>query len=388
MARPEPLRVMHVLEAFLGGTRRFLLDVLTGLPADRFRQHAVVSLQRASHGEEDCERLRAAGVEVTALQMRRGLRPASDWAALRELRRAMMEWRPQVVHGHSAKGGFLARAAARGLEVDARPAVIYSPHCFPFQMRVGHLQRRLYLGLERLAGPWADVIMAVSEAEADLGRRAGVRPRQGYRAVPLGVDCESFTSEPARSRAELGLPEGRLVGMIGALNRQKAPGLLLEAFGRAARSLPGVCLVFVGDGPLRAALEAQARASLPPGAVHFAGYRTDVAAILPHLDVAVLSSLWEGMPYSLLEAMAAARPVVVPDLPGVADAVAEAGAGVCFQAGGARSLAPALAAMMALPSGSLASFGEAGRRYAQERHSPGEMLSTLASIYEDLAPKP
>jgi len=378
---------LHVLEAMLGGTRRYLMDVALGLPRESFRQHVVISLRRAEQGAKDVETLRAAGVEVTVLPMRRNLSPLTDLSCLAALRHIIVAWRPHVIHGHSAKGGFLARWAARGQRLHPRPVVIYSPHCFPFQMRTDPLRRALYLWLERLAAPWCGLIVAVSEAEAEIGQRAGLKPSQGYRVVPPGLNVSQYPMVPRYPRSQLGLPAGRLLGVVGALSPQKAPALALKAFQRIASDFPDTVMVFVGDGPLRGWLEAAAAAAKLANRVAFLGHRHDVPELLPHFCAVVLSSRWEGMPYSLLEAMAAARPVVAPNIPGVADAVVGAGAGICFQSGSVPSLAAALAAMLALPADVVAAFGTAGRRLVEAQYAVAASVSRLAEIYQDCAAK-
>ncbi|MCX7597999.1 MAG: glycosyltransferase [Armatimonadetes bacterium] len=378
---------MHVLEAMLGGTRRYLLDVALGLPRESFHQHVVVSLCRAERAEEDVEALRAASVEVTVLPMRRNLSPASDLSCMRALRRILFAWKPNVIHGHSAKGGFLARWAAHGLPMHPRPAIMYSPHCFPFQMRTDPLRRAMYLGLERLAASWCDVIVAVSEAEAEVGRQAGLRPRWGYEVVPPGLDAGKYSTIPRLSRAELGLPSGRILGFVGAMSHQKAPDIALHAFARMAADFPDASLVFVGDGPLRRRLEGCSIAAGLGNRVAFLGHRRDVPDLLPHFDAVVLTSRWEGLPYALLEAMAAARPVVAADLPGVADVVSRAGAGICFQSGSVSSAAAALGAMLALPESALTALGAAGRQYVEACFTLTGALGGLAELYQHSAVK-
>lgn len=375
--------MLHVLEAMLGGTRRYLIDVALGLPRDTFCQHVAISLRRAEEPEDDVETLRAAGVGVTVLPMRRNLSPRADLLCLKALRRLILAWRPHIIHGHSAKGGFLARRAACSVTVQPPPVVIYSPHCFPFQMRTDPLRRALYLWLERLAAPWCDVIVAVSEAEVEIGQRAGLRPRFGYRVVPPGLKVGEYPTSPRLPRDKLGLPAGRLLGFVGALGHQKAPDIALSAFARVADEFPDARLVFVGDGPLRRRLEASVAGGKLAACVAFLGHRRDVADLLPHFDAMVLTSRWEGLPYSLLEAMAAARPVVAPDLPGVAEVVHRAGAGICFQTGSVCSAAKAIAAFLSLSAPAIAVLGEAGRRYVEARYSLADTLSRLAEIYQD-----
>ena len=384
---PRPLRLLHVLEAFLGGTRRFLLDVCDGLPREDFHQHALVSPLRAEDFG-DIERLRASGVEVSLLPMERKVSPVSDFRCYLALRRLLYAWRPDVLHAHSSKAGFLARAAAESLPIEERPTVIYSPHCFAFQARTGALHHFLYRTLERLAAAWTDAYVFVGQGEVNAALEAGLHPRREAHLLPLPVDATRFTATPTRSRADLGLPDGRLLAVVGGLRPQKAPDLALHAFAEASPDLPDARLVFVGDGPLRPSLDAlTARLGLTPR-VTFLGSRGDLPDLLPHFEAVVLASLWEAMPYSILEAMAASRPIVSSDLSGPADEVAEARAGLTFHPHRRHSLAAAIRGIMMIPASQRSAFGASAAASVRARHNPIESMAALGSIYQALAPNP
>lgn len=386
-APPRPVRLLHVLEAFLGGTRRFLLDVCDGLPRADYAQHAVVSPLRADDFG-DVERLRASGVEVSLLPMMRSLHPVSDLRCFLALRRILFGWRPHVLHAHSSKAGFLARAAAESLPVEERPAVVYSPHCFAFQARTGYLRHLLYLHLERMASAWTDTYVFVGSGEVSAATQAGLHPRSESYVLALPVDASRFSSTPTRARAELGLPEGRLLGMVAALRPQKAPDLALRAFAEASADLADTRLVMVGDGPLRPRLDALAGRLRVSDRVSFLGSRDDLPDLLPHFEAMILPSLWEAMPYSILEAMAAARPVVVSDLRGLADTVVEARAGLTFHCHRGPSLASAIRGILTIPGPKRAAFGASGEAFIRTHHNPAESMVALSSIYQALLGNP
>ncbi|MCD6351261.1 MAG: glycosyltransferase, partial [Armatimonadetes bacterium] len=369
----RPLRLMHVVEAMTGGPRRFVLDMVQGLPPDRFAQHVVLSLERDPVGEADVEAIEAAGAEVTEVPMTRSISPLRDLAALKAIRRVIEDWRPDVVHGHSSKGGFLARAALRAAQAGG-PARVYSPHCFAFQAQVGPLRRWVYKELERRAAAWTDLFVLLSAGEERAAQQAGLAPADKLRRVLLGIDAQAFSPSRKVSRASLGLPEGRLVGSVGALRPQKAPQLLVRAFARVAREYPATRLVLVGEGPLRGEVERLVQTEGLEGRVFLLGHREDVAALMPHLAVFVLASLWEGLPYALLEAMACGVPVVVPGLEGMGEVVVEAGAGLVYEPGRPQALAGALAAALRAPAAEVAGWGRAGREYVLQRHTKEQML--------------
>jgi glycosyltransferase involved in cell wall biosynthesis len=375
---------MHVLEAMTGGTRRFLLDVALGLPREEFVQHVVISLRRDPMADEDLQALEAGGVEVSVVDLTRHISPLKDFAGYRTVRELVRAWRPHIVHGHSSKGGFLARAAARRAHLSPAPRTLYSPHCFAFQAPLGAARRRFYVALERLAVRWTDAFLLVSSGERKAALGAGLCHEGAVRMINLGVDTRQFTPQVLVSRQELGLPEGKLIGTVTSLRPQKAPLLLIEGFRRISMRFPAARLVVAGDGPMREQVAQLIRRYHLEERVYLLGYRTDIAQMLPHFSVLVMTSAWEGLPYALLEALACACPAVVPDLEGVADIVGSARAGVVFQPLQAASLAAALELVLSMDSEELKAWGEAGRKYVEQHHSKDAMVGALASLYKEL----
>ncbi|MBU0609558.1 MAG: glycosyltransferase, partial [Armatimonadetes bacterium] len=226
----SPIRLLHVLEATVGGTRRHLLDLCLGLPPERFQQHIVCATLRDERFGEDIKALRQAGVEVTDLPMRREISAPSDWRCLRQLRDVIAQWQPQVVHGHSSKGGFLARLAVRGLK--PRPKVVFNPHGFAFQMRTSALKRNMYVALERYAARWTDALVAGCESQKQLALTHGLLPAERIAIIPNGVRVADFEAAGDRGavRAALGLPvAARVAGTVAALVSQKGVEYLVRA---------------------------------------------------------------------------------------------------------------------------------------------------------------
>lgn len=375
------IRLLHVLEATVGGTRRHLLDLCGGLPADRFLQHVVYSSVRNPGFEADARLLREAGIETTPLPLRRRIEPVEDWHCLCALTRLMRDWRPEVLHGHSSKGGFLARLAGRRL-----PGVrtVYNPHGFAFQMRTSTFTHALYIALERLAGGYTDALVAACESQRSLALRYGLLPPERIEVIPNGICAESYASPGGSAlREELGIPAtARLVGTVAALSPQKGIKGLLKAAATVAAERPGTRFLVAGDGPLRPSLQRQLEPLGLEGVVTFAGLRADIPAVLAALDLFVLPSLWEGLPYALLEAGAAGLPVVASAVPGNVDLVRPGETGWLAAAGDDRDLAKQLLAALDDP--------DAGHKAANLRelvrreYSLRRMVDGHADLYERL----
>jgi glycosyltransferase involved in cell wall biosynthesis len=392
-----PIRLLHVLEATVGGTRRHLLDLCLGLPREQFDQHVVCSVLRDERFLQDIETLRGAGIEVTVLPMRRDISPLADGQCLRQLRGIMAQWRPDIVHGHSSKGGFLARLAAAGYPsassgpagkpppYSPRPKIVYNPHGFAFQMRTSSLRRWLYLALERYAGGMTDRLIAPCESQRGLAVRERIVPEDRVAIIPNGIRAEDFAVSVDRQqfRQALGVPaEATLIGTVAALSPQKGLEYLVRAAAAVGRERPGVHLVVAGEGPLRGPLERLAASLGAAEDTHFLGRRDDVPQLLAALDLFVLPSLWEGLPYALLEAGAAGVPVVATDIPGNADLIQPGETGLLARPGDPLDLAVTL--FRALDAPGLPHMAEALRERVRRDFTVEVMIEGHVRLYREL----
>ncbi len=378
------ITVAHVLEATAGGTRQYLLDVCLGLPAERFAQTAIVSLERDPEFAHDVEALEAAGVPVVVVPMVRQVCLRRDLRALRELRGFFRDHPFDIIHAHSSKAGMLGRVAAWQAHNPA--ARVYSPHAFAFTMAMGRPRRSLFRVLERLAGRITDLLVCTCESERELAVRHRIVPPWKAAVVRTGVDLRVFRprGEGHRVRAELDLPERhRLVGTVGALVEQKAHDLLIDAAPLVLEQMPHTSFVIVGSGPLEDELRARASALGLGRRMVLLGRRDDVPRILDALDLFVMPSRWEGMPYALIEAMAVGVPVVGSAIPGIVDVITPGHTGWLAQPDSPADLARAIVAALD-EEGMSASMAQAGRDLVMREHSSERMLSTLAALYQRL----
>jgi len=280
--------------------------------------------------------------------------------------------RADVSHGHSSKAGFLLRLAAA---IRRRGALcIFTPHGWSFWVAQGATER-VYVALERLAARWCAAIVAVSDAERDAGARERIgRPSQ-YRVIPNGVDLAKFGAEPSP------MP-GRIV-IVGRLARPKRPDLVVRALGRVLESHAEAELHVVGDGPLRPELELLVGELGLGESVRLLGAREDVERVLRDAACVVLASDWEACPFSVIEAMAAAVPVVATAVGGVPELVEHQGTGLLVPPGNDAALAAALVELLDDPARA-ASFGERGRIVAHERLSRERMTAQVLALYDEI----
>ncbi|HEX2292102.1 MAG TPA: glycosyltransferase [Gaiellaceae bacterium] len=356
-------RILHVTQPTDAGVARTVLDLVADQSA---RGWDVVV---ASPGGRFAARVGELGGRHVAWEAARAPGAGSSGETLR-LRRAIREVGPELVHLHSSKAGLAGRLALRG----SLPTV-FQPHAWSFEA-VDGIARRAALRWERLAARWADAVVCVSEAERARGEELGIRAR--WRVIPNGVDAARFERDRAKAREDrFGPAGGLLVLCVGRLSRQKGQDVLLDAWPAVERAVPGAALALLGDGPDEAALRARASRS-----VLVAGGREDVPTWLAAADVFVLPSRWEGLAYTLLEAMAAGRSVVATDVAGTAEALGgEAGAVV--PPGDPKALAEAIVQRLRHPA-LREREGEAGRRRARELFDLRRSTQATADLYAEL----
>ena len=246
--------------------------------------------------------------------------PVSDARALRQLCTIMTEGRFDVVHTHSAKAGALGRLAARATHT---PAVIHTFHGFPFHEFQSPWRRWTYIEVERRLAAITDRFLAVGSAVAAEAVRRRIAPVDRIRVIDSAISDDVVPRSPAarfRARGLLGVPPGmQVVGAVGRLDEQKAPLDFVAAFARLERE--DVLGVWVGDGPLRATVERDIRDRGLGERIVLLGHRRDVPELLPAFDVFALSSLYEGVPCAVVEAMRCGVPVVATAVNGVHEVV-------------------------------------------------------------------
>jgi glycosyltransferase involved in cell wall biosynthesis len=366
----RPVRVLHVLEATEGGTRRWLENVVRGVDPSRVRSSCICSTLRDESFLETVDDFRGRGVDVWVLNMRRAPRPVCDALNVVKIGRIIEGGQFDVVHAHSSKAGALVRLAARGKNASR---VVYTPHAFSFL--AGGLTAPAFSAFERQARRWTWRLVAVSEAEREAALRLGYEPG-AVCVIENGVEIPEAPSAPS-------VP-ARMVGFIGGLRRQKDPLAFVSACGHVHRRRREARFVVCGDGPLRHGCQSLAADIGFGGTMRFTGWRDDPRAELEALDIFVSCARYEGMSFALLDAMAAGRAIVATRVPGNDEVIRDGETGLLAEAGDARALADCIVRLMDEPA-LAARLGGRARQVAAERYTVERQLEMLESFYESAA---
>lgn len=373
---PSRRRVLRLITRLnVGGPARQAL-LLTRSLADDFPTRLAAGRPAPSEGELDDP-----AVEVTRVPLVRPLDPRRDAAAVRITRRLMNHDGVAIVHTHMAKAGAVGRIAARSLV--RRPRAVHTFHGHVLDGYFAPGTEQAFIQTERWLARTTDVLVAISPEIRDALLDLSIgRPAQ-YHVVPLGLDLDPYLAVDGpvgTFRADLGLgPEVPLVGVIGRLVPIKDHATLLLAIDQ----LPGVHLAVVGDGEMRASLEARVAEMGLGGRVHFTGWRVDMPAVLADLDVVALTSRNEGTPVALIEALAAARPVVATEVGGVASVVRHEETGLLAAAGDHRRISEAITRLLADPPHARR-LALAGREHVVHQFGARRLVEEIRALYEDL----
>ena len=356
MSRRSRILLLITL-AETGGAQTYVAGLLPAL-TDRY------DVTVAAHGDGPLvDAARAAGARWVPLRyVRRDLHPLYDLLGLLELVRLMRRVRPDILHANSSKAGLLGRVAAALVRVPVR---VFTVHGWAFKAYAG-AAATLFRWADRLMDPLTTVTICVSQREREAGLAARTCRADRTVVIPTAVDA----SPAPRARHDGDLPRVLTVGRLAA---PKDPLTLIRALAQVSHPF-SACVV--GDGPERAAVEAEIRAAGLGRAVELTGERRDVPDLLAAADVFALSSRSEGAPLSVLEAMAAGLPVVASNVGGLPELVADGETGVLVPPEDPAALAAALDRLLG-DAELRRTLGARGRDRVRERFD----LSTLREAH-------
>lgn len=308
------IRVLHVAQA-AGGVDRYIRMLFKYMDHEKFENILICS---HDFKREDYNGL-ADAFEYVDMQRSIG---RADIEAMRAVRKLIQKYHPDIVYAHSSKAGAIARVANIGLS----PRCIYNPHGWAFNMRRGCKKQMLYTVIERIAVPFCDKIICISEAEKQSALDKRICRENKLQVILNGVDIEEYEQRRAAglsntSRESCGIPKAAfVVGMVGRISEQKAPDVFIKAAKLIKEQIPSAYFVIVGDGEQRKKIEQYAEENALSASLLITGWVENASDYVDLFDVALLLSRWEGFGLVLAEYMLAGKPVIatrVDAIPGI-----------------------------------------------------------------------
>ena len=330
------------------------------------------------------------GYSVHPIPIARRISPFSNLTSLWRLYRLIRHERFDIVHVHTPVAAVLGRVAAKLARV---PVIVYTAHGFYFHELMAPWKRRLIIWVEKVLGRCCtDMLFTQSSEDRETAIRKGIANERKIIWIGNGVDTAVFVveSDPA-VRAELGLsPDDRVVGFVGRLVREKGVEELFEAMGQVIKEIPEAKLLVVGDTlasdrdrRTTERLQELIQRNNLEAAIKLTGFREDIPELLAIMDLFVLPSHREGMPRSILEAMAAGKPVVATNIRGCREEVVHGETGYLVPVRDPDKLAEVVIGI--LSDRMLAKrMGKAGRQRAVAFFDEAQVLEKQLGAYREL----
>ena len=295
------IRILHVVQA-AGGVDRYIRMLLKYLDKEEF-ENIMVCSQDFHKG--DYERL-ADGFEQIKMNRAIGM---SDLKSIREVRRRIKKYNPDIVYAHSSKAGAIARVADIGL----KNRCVYNPHGWAFNMRCSEKKKMMYTVIEKIAAPFCDKIICISDAEKQSALDKKICKEEKLQVIFNGVDIKAYENgtHGKVTRADLNIPEDAfVVGMVGRISPQKAPDVFVRMAKLVKDEVPNAHFVIVGSGNQEAEVRQYAEDNGFEDSLHITGWVNDPMSYVELFDIACLLSRWEGFGLVLPEYMMAEKPIV------------------------------------------------------------------------------
>ncbi len=373
MKSPGLIKVLHLLVSLpVGGAEGMVADIATGLDPQQFQVMVACIGPPGPLGQE----LQRAGHPVFSLGL--DIRRTPALKIVKAVRRLVRELRPDILHTHLYHPNLYGRLGALGLGLKGVVATIHNLY---------HRVKFHRCLLNSLLGRIFDYVLVFSPQVAKDVRRYDLVPSRRLRILSPGVRVGDLAGRqsPEEAKACLGVG-GFCVGTVARLEEQKGLEFLLAATALVQGEIADLNVLLVGDGQRRDSLRQFARNLNLEGVVQFLGSRRDVPKLLRAMDIFVLSSLWEGIPLTLLEAMEAGLPVISTRVGRAAEVIRDGENGRLVPAGDAKALATAILELYRQPEWRR-QWGQQARHTIVEHYSLDHFLRQFAEIYVELSGK-
>lgn len=342
-------KLLLIVEAMGGGVRRHVVDLINGLDKSQFTITLLYGKRRADASFlAQIQELEKEAQLIGSDNLVRELSPKQDYAALKEIKNVIREVQPDIVHCHSSKAGVLGRLAAKQMHIKK---IFYTPHAYSFQApEFSASKKAVFVAIERWMSRHATTMtFNVSKGERQCALENRLDKPEKFQVIYNGVPDIPLPSKD-EARKCLNLPiDVPVVGTTVRLNEQKDPFTFIKIAKNVIQSCPNTQFLYIGSGPLFEPMQKYIQEHQLDKNVHLCGYCEDAELLVPAFDVFLLTSLYEGFPYALLEALRAGAPIVATDTVGNNEIVLPGQNGELFKIGDVEDGARAVLNMLNNP---------------------------------------
>ena len=369
----------------IGGPAIISILLTTGLGKKRFDSILVTGI--IGEGEGDMSYLAEQyGVKPFIIpELGREISWKSDLVTLWKLIRLIRREKPDIIHTHTAKAGTLGRIAGILTGV---PCKVHTFHGHVFNNYFGPFKTKVFIWIERILARFTDRIIVISQLQYDeLCHKIKIAPPNKFSIIRLGFDLTEFLNSDAhrgKLRRELNISEDTLlVGIVGRLTAIKNHALFIKSAKKVSEKIANVKFIVVGGGELEPEMKELVVSLGIQDKVIFLSWRRDMPAIYADMDLAVLSSLNEGTPVTLIEAMASGKAVVSTAVGGVPDIVLDGQTGILVPFGDEEGFADAIVNLLE-DAEKRKQFGELGREFVNANYTKERLCADIERLYLDL----
>ncbi len=382
MTDPRPIKVLHLITRLIvGGAQENTISTARLLDPQRFEVEVICGPQTGSEGSLIEEALQS-GVKLSILpELVRELSPVKDFIALVKLFFILRKKKFSILHTHSSKAGILGRLAAK---LAGTPIILHTVHGWSFHDYMSTWRKRLFIFLEKFTAGFTHRLIVVTQKDIQKGLQQGIGKPEQYILIRSAIPLDEFLvpkGDEKRVREELGIPiNAPVIGTVGRLSPQKNPLDWLEIAARLARFQPECYFLLVGDGPMREEVERRIRELRLENQFVLTGLRRDVPDLLSVMDIFLLTSLWEGLPRVIPQAMCREVPIVAYASDGVAEVIEHEKTGFLCRPGEIETAARYCLQLLQSPE-LRESITRAAKKVATEQFDLRIMIQQLQALY-------
>jgi glycosyltransferase involved in cell wall biosynthesis len=320
LIKEKYMRILHIITRLdKGGSADVLLDLSAGLKGMGHDVYIAAGPTLHPQTDIDAFSLRS-GIPVYHIRhLTRDCYPLQDFLSFFEILKIIRKVKPDILHTHTSKAGFIGRIAGRiaGIKV-----AVHMPHGHVFYGYFNKIKTRIFVYLEKIASMFSDKIVTLTDIEKLEYLDEKIAPDNKIVAIPCGIDVDKFSSAQNTVRNEFGIsPDMPVIGWVGRAESVKGGEYFLRACQLIKKEMPHARFLVVGDGSLQGEMEALANSLNLSNEVKFAGYRTDMPEIMNSIDLLLHTPLNEGLGRVILEAMACGKPIVATNVGGIPEIV-------------------------------------------------------------------
>lgn len=372
------IKILYILEATSGGTQKHVIDIAKKIDKSEFQLDIIYSTDRNKNFVQESKGI---FYRTYGLPIRRSA-SFTDVSNILKMRRIIKENKYDIVHCHSTKAGFVGRLAAF---VSRHPNVIYSPHGFMFCDNRILMKRFFYLQMEKYLGYLTQKVIAVSGSERDLALEHKIVPIKKIITLFNSIDPSDYDDFTYVNNIQQKLTNGSeiILGTVGRLYYQKDPITLIKSFKVINDKFPNTKLVIVGDGPLEQVCIKLIHELGLDTKIELAGYQRNSKVYYKMFDIFMLSSHYEGLPYSLLEAMSMGIPAVGTNVVGIKDLIFNGRTGYLAEEGDYKGLAVSVINLLSNPQ-LLSEFSENAKKITRENFDFNNGIKEYEEFYSSL----